>query len=211
MIKIKICGITNKEDALWATNLGVDALGFVFADSPRRVSPRIAQEIIEFLPPFICRVGVFVNEDRERVEEIARNCNLTILQFHGEESPSYCQGFREKVVKAFRIKDEEILKKIGQYKVDAYLLDTYSPSEYGGAGKTFNWHIARKIKEFRVPIILSGGLNPTNVKEAINKVRPYAVDVSSGVEKEKGKKDPEKLKDFVKIVRKMNEVLSVSR
>lgn len=211
MTKIKICGIINKEDALWAINLGVDALGFVFADSPRKVSPRIAQEIIEFLPPFISSVGVFVNEDREKVKEIARNCNLTTLQFHGEESPSYCQGFRKKVVKAFRIKDESILKKISQYKVDAYLLDTYSPEGYGGTGKTFNWDIARKIKELGIPVVLSGGLNPANVKEAINKVRPYAVDVSSGVEKEKGKKDPEKLKNFVKIVRELNESLSLSR
>ena len=115
------------------------------------------------------------------------------------------------MVKAFRVKDESILKKVDQYKVDAYLLDTYSSQEYGGTGKTFNWDIARKIKEFGVPIILSGGLNPANVRKAISKVRPYAVDVSSGVEKKKGKKDPEKLKNFVKIVREMNEVLSVSR
>jgi len=210
MTKIKICGITNKEDALRAVNLGVDALGFVFADSPRKVSPRIAKEIIKLLPPFISSVGVFVNEDRERVKEIARSCRLTVLQFHGEESPSYCRGFRQKVVKAFRIKDEGILKEMGQYKVDAYLLDTYSPRQHGGTGKTFNWGIARKIKEFGVPVILSGGLNPTNVKEAINKVRPYAVDASSGVEKEKGKKDPEKLKNFVKIVRETDESLSLS-
>lgn len=210
MTKIKICGITNKEDALQAIDLRVDALGFVFADSPRRVSPEVAREIIELLPPFICRVGIFVNEDKKKVKEIARGCNLTTLQFHGEESPSYCRGFREKVVKAFRVKDESILKKVDQYKVDAYLLDTYSSQGYGGTGKTFNWDIARKIKEFGVPIILSGGLNPANVRKAISKVRPYAVDVSSGVEKKKGKKDPEKLKNFVKIVREMDESLSFS-
>jgi len=207
MTKIKICGITNKEDALWAIELRVDALGFVFANSPRRVDPGIVQEIVEHLPPFISRVGVFVNEDRERVKEVAGSCRLTTLQFHGEESPSYCQGFREKVVKAFRIKDKSVLEEITQYqdKVDGCLLDTYSPEGYGGTGKTFNWGIARKIKEFGLPIILSGGLNPDNVREAIKKVGPYAVDVSSGVEKRPGKKDLKKLGDFVRTVRETDE------
>lgn len=209
MVKIKICGITNKEDALRAIKLKVDALGFIFANSPRRVDPKIVQKIIELLPPFISSVGVFVNKDREKVKKIAESCHLTTLQFHGEESPSYCQGFRQKVIKAFRIKDKNVLKKIPQYqdKVDACLLDAYSPFKYGGTGKIFNWDVAREVKKLRIPIILSGGLNPDNVEEAINKVRPYAVDVSSGVEKKPGKKDPEKLRNFVKIVREIDESL----
>ncbi len=207
MIKIKICGITNKEDALWAVNLKVDALGFIFADSPRRVKPEIVQGIIELLPPFISSVGVFVNEDRKKVEEITESCGLTTLQFHGQESPSYCEGFKQKIVKAFRIKNKDILKKAVQYqnKIDAYLLDTYSPFAYGGTGKTFDWRIAKEIKEFGLPIILSGGLNPENIKDAISEVEPYGVDVSSGIEERPGKKNMEKLINFVRIVRETDE------
>ena len=203
MIKIKICGITNKEDALWAVNLKVDALGFIFADSPRRVEPEIVQGIIELLPPFISSVGVFVNEDREKVKEITESCHLTTLQFHGQESPSYCEGFKQKIVKALRIKDKSVLKKAVQYKdkVDAYLLDTYSASKYGGTGKTFDWRIAKEIKKFGLPIILSGGLNPENIREAISEAEPYAVDVSSGVEERPGKKNLKKLINFVRIAR----------
>jgi len=206
MIKIKICGITNKEDALWAVNLKVDALGFIFADSPRRVKPEIVQGIIELLPPFISSVGIFVNEDRKKVEEITESCGLTTLQFHGEESPSYCEGFKQKIVKALRIENKDILEKAVQYKdkVDAYLLDTYSPSKYGGTGKTFDWCIAKEIKEFGLPIILSGGLNPENIREAISEVEPYGIDVSSGVEERPGKKNMEKLINFVRIVRETN-------
>jgi len=206
MIKIKICGITNKEDALWAVNLKVDALGFIFADSPRRVKPEIVQGIIELLPPFISSVGVFVNEDRKKVEEITESCGLTTLQFHGEESPSYCEEFKQKIVKALRIENKDILEKAVQYKdkVDAYLLDTYSPSKYGGTGKTFDWCIAKEIKEFGLPIILSGGLNPENIREAISEVEPYGIDVSSGVEERPGKKNMEKLINFVRIVRETN-------
>lgn len=208
MIKIKICGITNKEDALWAIDLKVDALGFIFAESPRRVSPEIVQAIIELLPPFISSVGVFVNEEREKVKEIAENCGLTTLQFHGEESSSYCEWFKQKVVKAFRVKDKSVLEKAVQYqdKVDGYLLDTYSPSKYGGTGKTFDWSIAKEIKEFGLPTILSGGLNSENIKEAISEVEPYAVDVSSGVEERPGKKSLEKLIDFVRIVRETDDL-----
>jgi len=127
MTRVKVCGITNERDALWAVELGVDALGFIFAES-----------LVSVLPPFIDRVGVFVNEDRQEVEKIARTCSLTSLQFHGEESPSYCQKFKGwKVIKSFRVKDEEVLKEISRYKVDAYLLDTYSIGKRGGTGKTF--------------------------------------------------------------------------
>ena len=206
MIKIKICGITNKEDALWAVNLRVDALGFIFTESPRRVKPEIVQGIIRLLPPFISSVGVFVNEDREKIEEIAESCGLTTLQFHGQESPSYCEGFKQKIVKALRIENKDILEKAVQYqnKIDAYLLDTYSPFAYGGTGKTFDWSIAKEIKEFGLPIILSGGLNPENIREAISEVEPYGVDVSSGVEERPGKKNMEKLINFVRIVRETN-------
>lgn len=207
MTKIKICGITNKEDALWAINLKVDALGFVFAESPRRVGPEIVKKIVRLLPPFISSVGVFVNEDKDRVKEIAKSCRLTALQFHGEESPSYCQGFAQKVIKAFRIKDKSVLEEITRYqgKVDGCLLDTYSPLTQGGTGTTFDWPVAKEIKKLGLPIILSGGLNAKNIRKAITTVRPYAVDVSSGVEKRPGKKDLRKLGDFVRTVRETDE------
>ena len=202
MTRIKICGITNKEDALWTADLKVDALGFIFAESPRRVGPDVVCEIVKFLPPFISTVGVFVDEDKEKVKEIADLCSLTTLQFHGEESPAYCQGFRQKVIKSFRVKDESVLEKAVSYKVDAYLLDTYLRGRPGGTGKTFNWEIAGRVKGIGVPLILSGGLNPDNVARAISEVRPYAVDVSSGVESKEGKKDYGKLERLVKMVRK---------
>ncbi len=203
MTLIKICGITNKEDALWAADLKVDALGFIFAESPRRVGLEVVCEIVKFLPPFVSTVGVFVDEDKEKVKEIADLCSLTTLQFHGEESPAYCQGFRQKVIKSFRVKDERVLEKAVSYKVDAYLLDTYLRGRPGGTGKTFNWEIAGRVKEIGVPLILSGGLNPDNVARAISEVRPYAVDVGSGVESKEGKKDYGKLERLVKMVRKV--------
>ncbi len=211
MTRVKVCGITNERDALWAVELGVDALGFIFAESPRRVYPEVVKRIVSVLPPFIDRVGVFVNEDRREVEKIARTCSLTSLQFHGEESPSYCQKFKGwKVIKSFRVKDEEVLKEISRYKVDAYLLDTYSIGKRGGTGKTFDWEIAKKVKGIGVPVILSGGLNPENVVQAIIKVRPYAVDASSGLEKEIGRKDHQKLRNFVEKIRRQDELLSTT-
>ncbi|NQS90251.1 phosphoribosylanthranilate isomerase [Patescibacteria group bacterium] len=210
MIRIKVCGITNERDALRAVKLGVDALGFIFAESPRKVSPEVVEKIVSLLPPFIGRVGIFVNEDKEKVRKIAQACFLTSLQFHGEEPPFYCQEFKWKVIKSFRVKDRGILREISRYKVDAYLLDTYCIDKRGGTGRTFDWEVAKEIRKLGVPVILSGGLNPENVVQAIIKVRPYAVDVSSGVEREKGKKDYQKLRDFVRKIRRQDELLSTT-
>ncbi len=196
--KIKICGITNKEDAWIAVDIGVDALGFIFTPhSSRQITPIHAQEIISTLPPFITTVGVWVDEDPARVKEIAAFCGLNILQFHGNESPSYCQLFSQRTIKAFRIHDETSLEIISQYKTSAYLLDTYVADAFGGTGKIFNWALAKQARSLG-KIILAGGLTADNISEAIKIVRPYAVDVSSGVEILPGKKDPVKLKDFVK-------------
>jgi len=200
MVKVKICGITNKEDALLAVKLGADALGFIFAPSPRRITPRRAKEIIEILPPFIDRVGVFVNEEISRVKDIAKFCCLTTLQFHGDESPGYCTKFHQKIIKSFSVKGE-VPRGISDYRVDAYLLDAFCEKKRGGTGKTFNWEIARKVKKLNFPLILSGGLTPDNVKEAIRKVKPYAVDVVSGVEASPGKKSKEKLREFIQKVK----------
>jgi len=204
MTKVKICGITNKMDAIAASQLGVDMLGFVFyKDSKRYVEPRIAEDIVNELPQSVKRAGVFVNEDMSKVLEIAQDVSLDILQFHGDETPEYCRSFRPsyKVIKAFRVKDKESLKKVNEYDVDFYLFDTFNGGLPGGTGEVFNWDI---LKDFEVlkPVILSGGLTPGNIQAAIKEVSPYAVDVSTGVERTPGKKDQELMKKFIDNVRK---------
>lgn len=204
MTWIKMCGITHIEDGLKAASLGVDALGFIFAPSPRRVEPDVAKKIILALPKTLLKVGVFVNEAPEEVRRVAKYCGLNALQFHGEESPEYCQKFFYPVFKAIHIKDLESLKDMGNYRHVSILLDTYSPVQAGGTGNPFSWEIALKAKE-KGDFILSGGLHPGNVGEAIKKVRPWGVDVCSGVETVPGKKDHLKMSDFVKEARKADE------
>lgn len=199
MVRVKICGITNLEDALLAVEQGADALGFIFAESPRRIEPETAKSISEALPPLVNRVGVFVNETLGKVKGIISRCNLDTLQFHGNELPSYCGNFREKVIKSFQIKDGQGLPLLSSYSVDAFLLDTYVDDLPGGTGKTFNWKIAKQANGYGT-VILSGGLNPENVAQAIKEAQPYAVDVASGIETEPGKKDPDKLKAFMEAI-----------
>lgn len=200
-IRIKICGLTNLEDARKAVGLGADALGFVFAESPRRISPESAAGIVRSLPPILTCVGLFVDESPPAVRRVIKECRLDALQFHGNESPDYCRQFSLKIIKAFRIKNGNSLKAIPHYQVDAYLLDTYVEGTSGGTGESFNWDLALRAKEFSRPIILAGGLGPDNVAEAIRRVRPYGIDVSTGIEAEPGKKDHKKMKEFMKIVR----------
>lgn len=194
-MRVKICGITNLEDALMAVELGADALGFIFADSPRRIDKEKAREIISKLPPFITTIGVFVNERREVVEEIANECGLDALQFHGEETPDYCRQFKRKVIKAFKIRTKEDLEGLRYYDVSAYLLD--SPVR----GIPFDWDLLTGFHSDK-PVILAGGLNPDNVSSALSKFVPYAVDVSSGVEEYPGKKDREKIEKFMEVIKK---------
>lgn len=198
MVRIKVCGLTNIEDALAAQAFGADAIGLVFAKSPRRVDRNVAREIALALPPFVQRVGVFVDEEVERVEEIAHFCRLTVLQFHGSESPEYCAAFDRPVVKAFRVRQREDIEDMKPYqgRVSAFLLDTYHPGLPGGTGRSFDWTIIAPLGGIG-PIILAGGLNPDNVQAAIRAVQPYAVDVSSGVEKAPGKKDHDKMRLFI--------------
>ena len=198
MARVKICGITNFEDAKAAIVYGADALGFVFyPKSPRAVTPETAKAIISSLPPFITVVGVFVDKDRGKLEKIASFAGLNIIQLHGSEPPKDCHAGR-KVIKAIRVKDMSDLEPLNRYKaVSAFLLDTYSPDSIGGTGQIFNWEIAVEAKKFG-RIILAGGLNPENVEDAINQVQPYGVDVSSGVEgPTKGEKDHKKLRLFI--------------
>jgi len=205
MVKIKICGITNKRDAIAAAGLMPDMMGFVFYNGSKRyVEPRIVRDIANELPATVSKVGVFVNEESDKVLKIAEDCSLEMLQFHGDESPDYCAGFKNshKVIKAFRIKDSDSLKEINGYNADFYMLDTYSAKEKGGTGEKFDWKIIENF-EFLRPVILSGGLTPENVREAIERFAPYGVDVSSGVETAPGKKDLLLMKRFVENVRKV--------
>lgn len=197
MIRVKICGITSLEDALMAVEAGADALGFVFHEqSPRHVTLEDATGIIAGLPPFVQTVGLFVNRPVEFVNETAARCRLDLVQLHGDEPPEFCDAVERRVIKAFRVKDITSLDPIRHYRVAAHLLDAYSPTAYGGTGLTFNWDIAKAAKEFG-PVILAGGLTPDNVREAVEAVQPYAVDVSGGVESSPGKKDAAKIREFI--------------
>jgi phosphoribosylanthranilate isomerase len=191
MIKIKICGITNHDDASLAVRLGADALGFIFAPSPRRIDPENARDIIRHIPPFVKAVGVFVDEDQKSIDEIITFCGIDMVQLHGDEPPEICDRFMPRTIKALRIADESAIRSAVAYKekVKALLLDSYSDKMSGGSGKSFDWDIAISIRDSAgIPIILAGGIGPSNIEEAISRVRPYAVDVNSGVEERPGKK-----------------------
>ncbi len=204
MVKVKICGITNLEDAELAVKAGCDALGFMFyKKSPRYIVPLKASRIIKKLPKKIIKIGVFVNSPERAIRKIAKICKLNLLQFHGDETPEFCARFKDKrVIKAFRIKGvigpEEILK----YDTFAYLFDTYTKSGFGGSGKVFNWKFVQHPECITRPIFLSGGLTEKNVCKAIKTFHPHWVDVSSGVEMLPGKKDQVKVRRFIKAVKK---------
>lgn len=198
MVKVKICGITNPEDAGAAVDFGADALGFVFfKGSPRYISPENASSIIKTLPAFITTVGVFVNEPAGNIGKIVSASGIDLIQMHGEESPEMCKLSR-RVIKAIRIKSASSLMHLDGYRniVSAFLLDTYTPDIHGGTGKKFNWDIALEAKQFG-SIILAGGLTPDNILDAVRHTTPYAVDVSSGVELRKGEKNHGKMRLFI--------------
>lgn len=198
-VRVKICGITNLDDARVAAEAGADMLGFIFCDnSPRFLTLRTAADIATQLPPHIAKVGVFVNPDEDLVMRAIGDCGLNILQFHGDEPPEFCTQFGLMSMKAFRMRDEASLRALSEYHTDAWLLDTYSPDKAGGTGTTFNWALAIAAQKLGKPIFLAGGLTPENVAEAVQHVRPFAVDVSSGVESSPGKKDYTKVHRFVR-------------
>jgi phosphoribosylanthranilate isomerase len=209
MVKVKICGITNISDANIAVECGADALGFIFCTkSQRYVVPERAKEIIEKLPRDIIRVGVFVNHEIQEVKEIAKFCGLNLIQLHGDESPDYCDQFPiSSLIKAVSCQAEEDIQKLRNYPVRAILVDTCEPGCYGGTGKISDWSLAIKVKETH-PLILAGGLNKENIREAIEMVRPQAVDINSGVEISPGKKDPSKIREIIKIVRQTDHIIS---
>ena len=201
-VKVKICGITNLPDARVAAEAGADVLGFVFYErSPRFVSLEAAAEIIRELPPFMIKAGVFVNAPEDFVLRAVRDCGLNLLQFHGDETPDYCLQFGLMSMKAFRVRDASSLEAVRSYPTDAWLLDAYNPDKLGGTGEAFNWDLAREAQTWGRPIFLAGGLNPENAAEAIRRARPYALDVSSGVEASPGRKDHAKVRAFIEAVR----------
>ena len=205
-VRVKMCGTTRLEDALAAMRYGVDALGFIFyAKSSRYIAPENVAAIVKRLPPFIDRVGVFVNAPQTEVIRAAA-CGLTYLQLHGDESVDYCRAIREMlpscgIIKAFRVSEQSRAEEFERYNesVDAFLLDTYSQGERGGTGKVFDWSVIERLN-LRRPLILAGGLTPENVASAMTAVRPYAVDINSGIELQPGIKDHGRLKTLMRVV-----------
>ena len=196
MVKVKICGITNLDDALAAVEYGADALGFIFAPSPRQVTAEVVRKIVEKLPPFICKVGVFVNSDLALVKETMSLCKLDLAQLHGDEGPEYCTALFPKAVKVFTSNSMPSLTVMIRYNVAVYMLDIGKRAAYNETEQKKLWQLAHRLGD-HVPVILAGGLTSENVGEAIKIARPYAVDVSSGVESKPGKKDRNKLRAFL--------------
>jgi len=200
MTRVKICGITNIYDAQHCAKCGADFLGFVFyKKSSRYIEPLKAQEIISKLPSGLSKVGVFVNEEVEVVKRIACDCKLDLLQFHGDESPDYLNNFTTfRTIKALRIGKDFQTKTLSSFAPELFLFDTFKQGVFGGTGEAFDWGLLEGIK---TPLIVSGGLNPDNVLSLIEKIKPFAVDASSGVEESAGKKDHNLVKSFIKIVK----------
>jgi phosphoribosylanthranilate isomerase len=197
-VKVKICGITNVADGQIAAEAGADMIGLMFYErSPRHISLAAAAEIARALPPFVVKVGVFVNPPADLVLRAIGECGVSLLQFHGEETPKFCTQFGTMSMKAFRVRDAASLAALPEYQTDAWLLDAYSPDAYGGTGAKFNWDLAIEAKKQGRPIFLAGGLTPENVAEAVRTVQPFGVDVSSGVEFAPGKKDQAKVRAFI--------------
>jgi phosphoribosylanthranilate isomerase len=199
VIRVKICGITRVEDALAAAQAGADAIGLVFVErSPRHVELAMAASICRVLPPFVSRVGLFMNAEAERVHEALAETGLDWLQFHGQEGPDYCRQFRRPWIKAIAMGEAEIPDVERFAQADALLLDSHGSGQQGGSGKTFDWS---RVPELRRPWVLAGGLNPDNVAAACQQLRPDAVDVSSGVETRPGIKSDKLMNEFIKAVK----------
>lgn len=204
MSKVKICGITNLEDAMLACELGADALGFIFYEkSPRHILLEKAKTIMKSLPPFVTKIGVFVNMELKELNRVCKNLQIDLVQLHGDETPDYCGQVNVPCLKVFRVKNNFDVAILQDYQTRGFLLDTFQTNNYGGTGETFDWNIAKKAKKYG-NIVLSGGLNPGNILEALNFVNPYAVDVCSGVEAFPGKKDPVKLKTLFEEIGQFN-------
>jgi len=195
---VKICGITSAEDARVAVEAGADAIGFIFVpNTPRWVEVAAAREIATSLPEGVKKVGVFMGEPVERVNRVVREVPLDLVQLHGDETAEAAELVEAPVIKVVRVRGEIDVEGLRAYKASAYLLDTYVETAHGGTGRTFDWSLALPVVGAGLPVLLSGGLTPENVAEAVRRVRPFGVDVSSGVETSPGRKDAEKVRAFV--------------
>jgi len=201
MVRVKVCGITNAVDALRAVELGADALGFIFyKGSKRYIDPREASRIISSLPPFVFSVGVFVNQAADEIKEAAEVSGIDTVQLHGDETPEFCALLPYKLIKAVRVKDTVNTEEVELYPVRAILFDKHTDEMYGGTGTSFDWGVLTGINTSK-KVILSGGLTPENVSRAIEIVKPYGVDVSTGVEDSPGKKNHIKMRKFIEAVK----------
>ena len=199
MVLVKVCGITNTQDALAAAEAGADAVGFIFVASPRRIGANEAREISSALPEDVLKVGVFVNAAPEEVLEIVREVGLDYAQLHGDEGPEVVAAVRDggvRVIKALRVRDASSLEDLTRYGADLYLLDAYSEKARGGTGERFDWNLAKTLIG-RDNIVVSGGLNPDNVAEAIRAFEPFGVDASSSLEDSPGEKNDERVRRYV--------------
>lgn len=204
-MKIKICGITNLDDAFLCQKLGADALGFIFyKNSERYIKPVSAKEIAKQLSIFTLKVGVFVNETSQKINEVSKIVGLNIVQLHGDEKPAQIEEINLPVIKSFRVSDTFDFNTLNVYKNCCYLMDTFSNSSYGGTGKTFDWN--RIPTELKFKIILSGGISSSNIQEVYKEINPYAVDVSSSLEEFPGKKNENKLNEFFRNLMEINSI-----
>ncbi len=206
MVRIKICGLTDADEAREVAGLGVDAIGLVFARSPRKVDMEQARAIVAALPPLVQSVGVFVNESAETIRRTVDYCGLDLVQLHGEEGPELCAALYPRVIKAVRVRSREDILRAAPYRdvVRGFLLDAHSEKAHGGTGRTFDWSFAvEAVDVLARPVILAGGIRPENVREAVGTVRPWGIDASSGVEATPGRKDLYRVRSLVEAVREI--------
>mgnify|MGYP001353775142 FL=1 len=207
MIFTKVCGITNSKDALASVHSGASALGFIFYPGSKRfIEPKTAKEIIEKLPKKVFKVGVFVNQKKQEIVDLIDELALDAIQLHGDESPEYIINFKCFVIKAIRVKSSQSIRNLNKYKADAFLFDTYSKYQFGGTGKVFQWELLNRLSDYKT--ILSGGLNINNISDAIKRINPNGIDVNSGVELFPGKKDKQKIANFFKKLKTIDEARS---
>jgi len=203
MFRVKICGLTRGRDVRWAAQQGADALGFQMSLGPRKLTPEQAQNLVRQVPPLVIPVGVFYNEPLNRVRKLIRSCGFLAAQLHGNETPAYCAQIDVPIIKAMRMKTQSAYKPMKTYEVAAYLLDSYNAKQPGGTGKAFHFEWTRNaVKALTGPVILAGGLTPSNVQEAIRRSGAFGVDVSSGVESRPGIKDPRKVTRFIRLAKR---------